>query len=313
MAKRGASRTRRVLVGIVVLLGLVYLGGEWYRERDARSLFAKMRGELTLVETVKSETRAGYEFRTLTLGNARGIVTRAGLKAPVASKQRHAGVVILGGLGTAERTVDYLGDTRDLVLLALDYPYEGKRKRLAAVEFVASLPRMRRAVLETVPVVSMGVDYLLSRDDVDPGRVVLVGGSLGAMFVPAAAATDRRIAAAAILFGAGDIERLLRSDLDLPGWVAAPVAWAGAVLTAPVEPLDYVADVSPRPLLLVNGTGDPRMSVECARLLHERAREPKTIRWIDAGHVNVRDREFHERVRYVLVEWFVEQGFLDSP
>lgn len=299
------------LLGVVALVVIVYLGGEWYRHRDAP--FARMRGELTLVETVASEARGDYEFRTLTLGNARGIVTRARLKAPVASKRPHSAVVILGGLGTAERTVDYLGDTHDLVLLALDYPYQGKRKRLGAVEFVTVLPRMRRAVLETVPAVSMGVDYLLSRDDVDPERIILVGGSLGAMFVPAAAATDGRVAAAAILFGAGDIERLLRSDLDLPGWLAAPVAWAGAVLTAPVEPLDYVADVSPRPLLMVNGTGDPRMSVECARLLHEKAREPKKIRWIDAGHVGVRDREFHERVREELVDWFVEQGFLDSP
>jgi fermentation-respiration switch protein FrsA (DUF1100 family) len=132
------------------------------------------------------------------------------------------------------------------------------------------------------------------------------------MFVPAAAAMDERIAAAAILFGAGDTERLLRANLDLPMWAAVPVAWMGAVLTAPVEPLKYVADIAPRPLLMVSGTGDARMPPECTRALHEAAGEPKSIRWIDVGHVNVRDAEFHGRVRAELLEWFIAHGFLET-
>jgi dienelactone hydrolase len=271
-----------------------------------------MRGALTLVDTTSSERRDGYQFHTLSLGNDRGVVTTAGLKTPAVSGRRHPALVILGGLRTGSRTIEYLGDTGAMVLLALDYPYEGKRERLSAREFVAALPRMRRAVIETVPAVSMGVDYLLSRDDVDPDRIALVGGSLGAVFVPAAAASDHRIAAAAILFGAGDIEHLLRANIDLPGWLAAPAAWAGAVLTSPVEPLKYVADISPRPLLMLNGIGDPRVPSECTQRLHATAREPKTTRWIEAGHVSVRDREFHERVRAVLVDWLTEHGYMDQ-
>jgi fermentation-respiration switch protein FrsA (DUF1100 family) len=154
----------------------------------------------------------------------------------------------------------------------------------------------------------LAVDYLLARPDVDPDRIVLVAGSVGALFAPAVAATDSRIAAVVLLFGGGDIQSLLnhiaREDL---AWFTRPGAWLGKALTCPVEPLHHIGAISPRPIFMLNGTEDLGIPEHNTRLLFEAANEPKTLRWIDAGHVVLSDERFHQQVTQELVDWLIEQ------
>jgi fermentation-respiration switch protein FrsA (DUF1100 family) len=67
--------------------------------------------------------------------------------------------------------------------------------------------------------------------------------------------------------------------------------------------------IAPRPVFMLNGTDDPRLPERCTRLLHEAAGEPKAIRWIDAGHVSIRDAEFRQRVLGHVKEWLAENGY----
>lgn len=302
---------RALLIPPLLLLAAtaaVYGLGEWYRRADFGEGLLEMHGGPGVWETAFERRDEAHEYHTVRLRGGAGISVTASLRTPVGDPRRYPALVVLGGLRTGRGTIEYLDRTPGLVLLCLDYPYEGKREGLTVTEFVRALPAIRRAIVETAPAVMLGVDYLLARDDVDPDRIVLAGGSLGALFVPAAAALDGRIAAAAILFGAGDIERLARANIGAPAMLAAPAAWAVAVLTAPVEPLAYVGRISPRPVFMLSATGDPRVPLACSRLLHDRAREPKTIRWIDAGHVSVHDREFHGLVGEELLLWLEANG-----
>jgi pimeloyl-ACP methyl ester carboxylesterase len=168
---------------------------------------------------------------------------------------------------------------------------------------------MRRALLDTPPATMLGVDYLRGLPEVDPDRIVLVGGSLGALVAPAVAATDERIAAVALLFGAGDLASVVEANLPGPLLVRRPLAWIFSTLVSPMEPLKYIGRIAPRPVFMLNGTGDPRMPVRCSRFLHDAAGDPKTIRWIDAGHVSIRDVTFRERVMVYFRAWLVETGY----
>lgn len=311
-AKLRLRRLLTVLVCICILAAAAYVTGEWFRRRDYRDKFGAMRGTLTHAEVAIDRQHNGDIFQSVDLRSDSGIAVSANLKVPDGEENRYPALVILGGLVAGRKVIDYLEDPSGIILLVLDYPYKGKKEKLSALEFAGSLPRMHRGVVETVPSVMLGIDYLLTRDDVMPDRIILVGGSLGAMFVPAAMAADERIAAGAILFGAGNIEQLVRSDLDLPSIVAAPAGWACAVLTSSIEPLKYVADISPRPLFMLNGLVDPRIPVRCSRALHETAREPKTVVWLDVGHLHVRSKEFHEMVIRELIVWLTSQGLIES-
>jgi anti-anti-sigma factor len=75
-----------------------------------------------------------------------------------------------------------------------------------------------------------------------------------------------------------------------------------------MEPLNYVLRVSPRPLFMLSGAEDETTPLRCSRLLHESAREPKTIRWLPVGHVKTRDPKFHGRVPQTSMDWLAEIG-----
>ena len=295
---------------LFVLPFAVYWAGEAYCRRDFSESLELLRGTLKHAEETHLETLEEHEIFEVRLRDDRGLAMAGHLKVPVGSHKRHPALLILGGVRTGRRTIDYLADTHGVVLFALDYPYEGKRSGLSTLEFLSSLPSMRRAVINTVPAAQLAVDYLLSRSDVDPDRLILAGGSVGAILSPAVAATDPRIDALVVLFGGGDIQSLIRANLDRPAWMTFPAAWLGKVVTAPVEPLRYIGKVSPRPVFFLNGTEDLGFPVASVRLLHDAAREPKTIRWIEAGHVIINRPEFHDQVTGELVAWLLEQGLV---
>jgi len=293
-----------------VLAVAIYWAGETYCRRDFHSHFESLRGSLEQVEEAPLPAGEDHEIFEVRLRDDRGLAVVGHLKVPIDADERYPALLILGGVRTGRQTIDYLADTRGVILFALDYPYKGKKSGLTTLEFLSSLPSMRRAVINTVPASQLAVDYLLSRSDVEPDRIILASGSVGAILSPAVAATDPRVDALVVLFGGGDIQSLIRTNLDRPAWMTVPAAWLGKVITAPVEPLRYIGEVSPRPIFFLNGTEDLGFPMTNVRLLHEAAREPKTIRWIEAGHVIINRPEFHDQVTDELVSWLLENDLV---
>jgi dienelactone hydrolase len=312
--QRAGPRWRRRSVvataSVAALILVVYAAGELYKKRDFLPYFVERSSPLVEVTETVIEEHADHRIVRLRLENEREIWIEAHLKVPDEGGPRRPVLITMGGAGTGRKPIDHLEDTADWLILALDYPYHGDKGSMSRWEFLRILPEARRAMLETVPASRMALDYLWRREDVDRDRIVLAGGSLGALFAPALAAVDERVSALAIIFGAGDLHGLIRANLDLP-WPAEPVvSWIGSVIVSPLEPLKYVHLVSPRPVFFLSGTEDEAMPVRCSRLLHERAREPKTIRWLSVGHVNIRDPKFHGRVLQTCMDWLTDIGYM---
>ena len=304
---------RRIAKGIAAfgLLAMVlYIAGEVYSRRDYLPHFHKRKGELVSARETVLEPGPSWDVVHVVLRDNRGIEVEAHLRVPHSGRTRRRALVILGGVRTGKRTIDYLGNTGGWTVMALDYPYRGKRSGLSRTEFLAALPAMRQAVLDTVPATMLAVDYLERCGDVEPTRIVLVGGSFGALFTPAVAAADSRISAAAIFFGAGDLHALIDANIEL-WWPLKPVAsWLGSIIVSPLEPLKYVHRISPRPVFMLNGTGDRAVPEACARALHDRAGPPKTAVWLPVGHVDIRSPEFHQHVLDEFVAWLSQIEFI---
>lgn len=311
---RARWRRRLVLIlgALAAVAAAVWLLGEAVKARDYVAYFRQRHSGLRSVsETILERTEA-FSVVHVALRSELGIEVESHLKIPVHQPSSCPTLIILGGVRTGRRTVEYLGETGDWLVVALDYPYHGKKSGLSRTEFVASIPSMRRAVLDTVPAGMLVLDYLLRRGDVDPARIVLAGGSFGALFAPAMAAADDRVSAVAIFFGAGDLGALIDANLELAWPLKPAVTWVGSVMVSPLEPLKYVGRISPRPVFMLNGTDDPAMPERCSRALHEAAREPKTIRWLSLGHVSVHSVEFHDEVVGEFVAWLQDIGFMSE-
>lgn len=311
--RRGCRRRLAVAAAATVAVGVgVYAAGELYKHRDYLPYFLEHTSPLAEVHETVVESHPDHDIVRVWLVNERSIATEAHLKVPHAGGPSHPVLITMGGLGTGRLPIDRVRDSRDWILVALDYPYHGSRDSMSNLEFLGVLPEARQAMLDSVPAGRMLLDYLWQRDDVDRERVVLVGGSLGALIAPALAAADDRITAVAILFGAADLGALIDANVDLPWPVRPAVAWAGSIIVSPLEPAKYIHRVAPRPLFLLNGTEDEAMPVRCSRLLHELAAEPKTIRWLPLGHVNIRDPEFHQHVLDTCMDWLRDIGYMSD-
>jgi fermentation-respiration switch protein FrsA (DUF1100 family) len=51
------------------------------------------------------------------------------------------------------------------------------------------------------------------------------------------------------------------------------------------DPVHYIAEISPRPILLQNGKADTVVAPAAAQALQDAARQPKTILWYEGDHL----------------------------
>ncbi len=142
-------------------------------------------------------------------------------------------------------------------------------------------------------------------------RVGVLGFSLGGAVAISTAAMTRSIAAVVSDGGFAALRRTLAAGIrqryplgpacDWLAWLIVRVAgWRLGVDLTEGDPIRWVGQVSPMPLLLIHGGQDPYVSVEDVRRLYARAAEPKEL-WIvpEAGHRQVdqvRPEEYRRRV-----------------
>jgi fermentation-respiration switch protein FrsA (DUF1100 family) len=141
------------------------------------------------------------------------------------------------------------------------------------------------------------VDYLCALPEVDRSRLCLLGFSGGAAVSVYVAAQDSRVSL--VIACACPEEFTIFSEFDEPQSMIDHFRSIGAIRDKDfppsaqewlngfklVRPIDYVAGISPRPLLLVHGSKDETVEVWRAHKLYARAGEPKHLVIVEgAGH-----------------------------
>lgn len=129
------------------------------------------------------------------------------------------------------------------------------------------------------------LDYVLQRPDVDRSRVFLYGHSLGGAIATVVAA-ERPEPAAIILDSTFSSYRGIaaRHAQQLFGakWIAANLSHM--LVSRGFDPIDYIARVAPRPVMVITSGADRICFPELGRELFDAAHEPK-IFW-EAPNVN---------------------------
>lgn len=135
------------------------------------------------------------------------------------------------------------------------------------------------------------IDYLSQRPDVDPHRIGGLGFSMGAMTLAEVAAHDPRMRAVVLEGGFTSLEGMIEHDERRFGWwseraAVASLRRAGIAIDR-VRPIDVICDISPRPVLIIDGAEDDDSPVADERRLFAAACEPRTLIVIPhAGHAS---------------------------
>ena len=207
-------------------------------------------------------------------------------------------IILMHGLGGDKRMFQMMWGLltqAGFALFAIDAQYHGERKPEESSPFFGMYPyRTRDALIQTVIDLRRAVDYLETRQEIDPKRVGYIGASMGGILGAIFAGVDSRVQAPVLLDAGGDWKILVeKSALSL---------WRDTAQTAPervrevlkvmdvVDPVHWVGRISPRPVLMINGDADNVVPVESNKALHNAARDPKTIVWYRGGHVPPHDQ-----------------------
>lgn len=165
------------------------------------------------------------------------------------------------------------------------------------------------------------VRYLLSRPEVQGGQVGVVGFSMGGAVAILTAERVREIGAVIADSSFATFREVVSTGFNsfyrLPAFPFAPLALRFSeillrVKADDIRPLDAIASLSPRPILLIHGTGDRLVPLSEAYLLYESAGEPREL-WTVAGadHVGARLVDFErylDRVDHFIKRHLVTQG-----
>jgi len=119
------------------------------------------------------------------------------------------------------------------------------------------------------------IDYVRSRPDVNPARLLVFGQSLGGNNAIAAVGAGNRAGVCAVA-----VESTFFSYSSI---ASEKVFSAGLLMDDRYSAKNYIAAISPIPLLIIHGTADEVVPYSHATRLFAAAREPKQLITIDGG------------------------------
>lgn len=176
-------------------------------------------------------------------------------------------VALLHGLGGSKEQLFALMAPelvkQGFAVIALDAALHGERK----VEGKEPLGAFLKVVPDTVKDWRQALDWLSARPELDKSRIGLLGYSMGAMMGSILMGVEPRFQAATLCVG-GDL------FTKLPPAIAALAS-----------PSNFIGHATPRPLYFVNGTKDTTVPPAANKLLHDAAKAPKLIHWVESGHI----------------------------
>lgn len=162
--------------------------------------------------------------------------------------------------------------------------------------------------------------YLLTREDIDPERIGILGNSYGGMLAIQYAAQNQNIKAVVANSAFSSLNDTVSTSVayftDLPAFPFVPliVFWAERETGFKAEDVDttkWIAQISPRPVFLMQGGKDVVISADSGQRLYDAAGEPKEL-WYDPelGHVGFdkeRATEYEKRVSEFFDKYLLNQ------
>lgn len=216
------------------------------------------------------------------------------------SLKKGPALILLHGGSPQGKDSPYNDNTAELlarggwIVLAIDLQYFGERSTNLLTKFTEKEKHERLYnkpsiyltwMIQNVKDISRSFDFLVDHVGVAPKRIGLIGISRGAVVAPIACGAEHRLAAIVLLYG-GHFDALERDHL--------PAAC----------PANYIGRISPRPLLMINGTRDADFIKETSvSPLYMLAKQPKKIIWVEGGHGSIT-----EDARATMLLWLQENA-----
>ncbi len=189
--------------------------------------------------------------------------------------------------------------------ISIDMWYHGERNIANKKMYSKHLYQMREGLAGSVVDLRRAVDFLETRsDEVDHSRISYLGGSMGGILGALLAGVESRIKCPVLVVGGADWSYLVKNsivvqvDLSNDG-MSRSLADSARRILAPVDPINTVQLISPRPLLMINAKHDILVNPASNKKMFLRAKSPRRIVWFASGH-GVPEDETME----IVINWY---------
>jgi predicted esterase len=166
------------------------------------------------------------------------------------------------------------------------------------VDVVSFTPVDKDGIVQEIVEMRRGVDFLVSRDEVDPSRLGYVGFSWGASLGAIFSAVERRVSSFALMSA---IPRLSADMAALGKERGANVPADYEEAMRPIDAVRYLLHTAPGALFLQFGNEDTRPSPADGREAVAAASAPKRAKWYDGGH------ELNDQARSEREDWLAKR------
>jgi len=239
--------------------------------------------ELPLLDSVRLITdTTDYSLFYLTYRSVHDKKVTALLTLPRQSEQALPCIILMHGLGD-RKTVDYIEAGNQYLLnagyavLRLDISNHGDRFKYEYDFDLTGGYRYwtRELITQTVFDLRRAVDFIQTREELDPGRIGYFGISLGGIIGTIFCSVEERVEVPVIVLAGGQLNLMFGKKAlsgDTKNYLSV------------IDPINYVAKISPRPLLMINAENDDVVPPITSKLLYKAARKPKEIIWHPSGH-----------------------------
>ena len=206
-------------------------------------------------------------------------------------------IILLHGLGDS-KTVDYIEFGNDFftnngyAVLRIDISNHGDRfENEYEFDFTGKNKYWTRDIIsQTVFDLRRAVDFIYTRKELDTEKIGFFGISLGGITGTIFCGVDKRIKVPVIVLAGGQLN-LLYGKKALSSNAKDYVSI--------IEPLNFVEQIAPRPLLMLNAENDKIVPPMMSKLLYKKANNPKNIIWYPTKHHTIpRDRIYQEGVNW---------------
>ena len=297
----------KIVIGVVVgILALAIAGLLWKTRQEAYSLLHAPMASRNLPDETPNDF--GMEYEDVTVTNPDGM-TLAGWFIP---SQNGAVIIMQHGYKS----------TRDELL--------NEAQMMQAHGYGVLVTSVRAHDQSEGELITLGYyemqdmeawyQYLISRDDIDPEKIGIIGNSYGGMLSIQYAAQNENIKAVvancAFSSMSDTVSTSVRHFTGLPDFPFVPliVFWAENMTGIQMEEIDttqWISNISPRPVFLMQGGKDTVISPESGQILYDAANEPKEL-WFDPelGHVGFdkeRAEEYETRVSAFFDQYLLGQ------
>lgn len=231
------------------------------------------------------EDTSGYKLFYVTFRSVHNKKVTGLLTVPNVSEKPVPVIILLHGKGD-RKTVDYIEYGNKMLyengyaVLRIDISNHGDRfENEYDFDFNGDYRYWTRDILsQTVFDLRRAVDFISSRKELDHNKIGFFGISLGGITGTIFCGVEKRVQVPVIVLAGGQMNLMFGKQAlssDTKNYLSI------------IEPINFVEQISPRPLLMINAENDDIIPPLMSKLLYKKANQPKQIIWYPSKHHDI--------------------------